>query len=86
MMGMVRIAGTDEELSDLLEQAAGRRNISADEMSRRWDASGVIYGTPRQVAERMAGFEEAGVERFYLQWLDLADYDGLGRMIELMPR
>jgi hypothetical protein len=34
----------------------------------------------------MAAFEEAGVERFYLQWLDLADYDGLARMIELVPR
>jgi alkanesulfonate monooxygenase SsuD/methylene tetrahydromethanopterin reductase-like flavin-dependent oxidoreductase (luciferase family) len=86
MMGMVRIAGTHAELADLLEQAAGRRNISADEVRRRWDASGVIYGTPPQVAERMAGFEEAGVERFYLQWLDLADYDGLARMVELMPR
>jgi alkanesulfonate monooxygenase SsuD/methylene tetrahydromethanopterin reductase-like flavin-dependent oxidoreductase (luciferase family) len=86
MMGMVRIAGTDDELTGLLEQAASRRNISAEEIRQRWDASGVIYGKPGQVAERMAGFEEAGVERFYLQWLDLADYDGLARMVELMPR
>jgi alkanesulfonate monooxygenase SsuD/methylene tetrahydromethanopterin reductase-like flavin-dependent oxidoreductase (luciferase family) len=86
MMGMVRIAGTDDELTGLLEQAASRRNISAEEIRQRWDASGVIYGKPGQVAERMAGFEEAGVERFYLQWLDLADYDGLSRMVELMPR
>jgi alkanesulfonate monooxygenase SsuD/methylene tetrahydromethanopterin reductase-like flavin-dependent oxidoreductase (luciferase family) len=86
MMGMVRIAGTDDELTALLEKAAGRRNITSDEMRRRWDASGVIYGTPTRVSERMAAFEEAGVERFYLQWLDLADYDGLARMIELVPR
>jgi hypothetical protein len=55
-------------------------------MRQRWDASGVIYGTPNQVAERMAGLEDAGVERFYLQWLDLADHDGLARMVELVPR
>jgi hypothetical protein len=34
----------------------------------------------------MAELEEAGVERFYLQWLDLTDYDGLARMVELVPR
>jgi alkanesulfonate monooxygenase SsuD/methylene tetrahydromethanopterin reductase-like flavin-dependent oxidoreductase (luciferase family) len=73
-------------MAGLLEQAAGRRNITSDEMRQRWDASGVIYGTPTSVAERMAELEEAGVERFYLQWLDLTDYDGLARMVELVPR
>jgi alkanesulfonate monooxygenase SsuD/methylene tetrahydromethanopterin reductase-like flavin-dependent oxidoreductase (luciferase family) len=86
MMGMVRIAGSEDELTKLLERAAGRRSITAEEMRQRWDASGVVYGTPTMVAERMAAFEEAGVERFYLQWLDLADYDGLARMVELVPR
>jgi alkanesulfonate monooxygenase SsuD/methylene tetrahydromethanopterin reductase-like flavin-dependent oxidoreductase (luciferase family) len=86
MMGMVRIAGTDEDMAGLLEQAARRRNITSDEMRQRWDASGVIYGTPSPVAERMAALEDAGVERFYLQWLDLTDYDGLARMVELVPR
>jgi alkanesulfonate monooxygenase SsuD/methylene tetrahydromethanopterin reductase-like flavin-dependent oxidoreductase (luciferase family) len=83
---MVRIAGTDEDMAGLLEQAARRRNITSDEMRQRWDASGVIYGTPSPVAERMAALEDAGVERFYLQWLDLTDYDGLARMVELVPR
>jgi alkanesulfonate monooxygenase SsuD/methylene tetrahydromethanopterin reductase-like flavin-dependent oxidoreductase (luciferase family) len=86
MMGMVRIAGTDDDMIQLLGQAAGRRNITTDDMRRRWDASGVIFGTPTRVAERMAALEDAGVERFYLQWLDLADYDGLARMVELVPR
>jgi alkanesulfonate monooxygenase SsuD/methylene tetrahydromethanopterin reductase-like flavin-dependent oxidoreductase (luciferase family) len=86
MMGMVRIAGSEDELTKVLERAAARRSITAEEMRQRWDASGVVYGTPSMVAERMAAFEEAGVERFYLQWLDLADYDGLARMVELVPR
>ena len=36
--------------------------------------------------EKIAALEEAGVERLYLQWLDLADYEGMARMIELMRR
>ncbi len=86
MMGPVTIAATDTELAALLGRAAGRRDIGVDEVARRWDAAGVIYGTPGQVIEKIAALEEAGVERLYLQWLDLADYEGMARMIELMRR
>jgi hypothetical protein len=70
----------------LLERAATRRRIEVDEVTRRWDDAGVIYGTPGRVAESVAALEEAGLERLYLQWLDLADYDGMARMLELVRR
>ena len=44
----------------------------------------MLFGTPTQLREKIAALEEAGVERLYLQWLDLADYDGLARMVELV--
>ena len=44
----------------------------------------VLFGTPPQLREKIAALEEAGVERLYLQWLDLTDYDGLARMVELV--
>jgi len=84
MMGPVTIAGTAAELADLIGAAAGRRNITSDELTLRWEKEGRLFGTPTQVSEKIAALEEAGVERLYLQWLDLADYDGLARMVELV--
>lgn len=84
MMGPVTVAGSDAELADRLVAAAGRRQITSDELSSRWEKAGVMFGTPNQVREKIAALEEAGVERIYLQWLDLSDYDGLARMVELV--
>jgi alkanesulfonate monooxygenase SsuD/methylene tetrahydromethanopterin reductase-like flavin-dependent oxidoreductase (luciferase family) len=64
--------------------AAGRRDITSDELISRWERAGVVFGTPSQVRDKIAAFEEAGVERIYLQWLDLADHDGLVRTLELV--
>jgi F420-dependent oxidoreductase-like protein len=46
---------------------------SADRMKER----GVIHGTTDMIADQIAAFVEAGVERFMLQWLDQDDLDGL---------
>jgi alkanesulfonate monooxygenase SsuD/methylene tetrahydromethanopterin reductase-like flavin-dependent oxidoreductase (luciferase family) len=83
MMGPVTVAATDAELAELLDKAARRRNIAVEDVARRWDSAGVIYGTPSRVAEKVAALEEAGVQRLYLQWLDLDDYEGMARMVEL---
>jgi alkanesulfonate monooxygenase SsuD/methylene tetrahydromethanopterin reductase-like flavin-dependent oxidoreductase (luciferase family) len=83
-MGPVTIAGTDADLADRLVAAAGRRNISSDELISRWEKAGLMFGTPGSVREKIAALEEAGVERIYLQWLDLSDYDGLAEMLELV--
>lgn len=84
MMGPVTVAGSDAELAERLVASAGQRGITSDELISRWERAGVIFGTPNQVSDKIAAFEEAGVERIYLQWLDLADYDGLVRMLELV--
>ncbi|HEX2420556.1 MAG TPA: LLM class flavin-dependent oxidoreductase [Acidimicrobiia bacterium] len=84
MMGPVTVAGTDAELAGLIAAASGRRNITSDELISRWEKSGMLFGTPNLLQEKMAALEEAGVQRIYLQWLDLADYDGLARMVELV--
>jgi alkanesulfonate monooxygenase SsuD/methylene tetrahydromethanopterin reductase-like flavin-dependent oxidoreductase (luciferase family) len=84
MMGPVTVAGSDGELAERLMAAAGRRNITSDELISRWEQGGVIFGTPNQVREKVAAFEEAGVERIYLQWLDLSDFDGLAQTLDLV--
>ncbi len=86
MMGPVTVAPSNAELSEMTSAAASRRGISSDEMISRWDDTGVLYGTPGQLHERITALEEAGVERIYLQWFDLADYEGMARMIELVRR
>jgi alkanesulfonate monooxygenase SsuD/methylene tetrahydromethanopterin reductase-like flavin-dependent oxidoreductase (luciferase family) len=84
MMGPITIAGSDGELAERLMAAAGRRDITSDELISRWERAGVVFGTPSQVRDKIAAFEEAGVERIYLQWLDLSDHDGLVRTLELV--
>jgi alkanesulfonate monooxygenase SsuD/methylene tetrahydromethanopterin reductase-like flavin-dependent oxidoreductase (luciferase family) len=84
MMGPVTVAGSDGELAERLVAAAGRRQITSEDLISRWEQAGVIFGTQSQVREKIAAFEEAGVERIYLQWLDLADFDGMARMLELV--
>ena len=86
MMGQVRMAGTDAELAEMLQRAATRRNTTVEAVVRHWDEAGVVFGTPAQVAERLAALEEAGISRLYLQWLDLGDYEGMARMLDLVPR
>ena len=43
----------------------------------RHDYQVTVYGTPDEVVETLGRRSEAGVERFYLQFLDLADLDHL---------
>ncbi len=60
------------------------RGVTAQEL---WEARGIIAGTGAQVAERIAQFAEAGVERFMLQWLDQDNIDGLEAMArDVLPQ
>jgi hypothetical protein len=84
MMGPVTIAGSDGELAERLMAAAGRRGITSDELISRWERAGVIFGTRSQVLEKIEAFGEAGVQRMYLQWLELSDHEGMARMLDLV--
>ncbi len=57
---------------------------SPEEVESRYRDLGMILGTPSQVAETVAGLEAAGVERIYLQWLDLADTEGIEAMLDVV--
>jgi alkanesulfonate monooxygenase SsuD/methylene tetrahydromethanopterin reductase-like flavin-dependent oxidoreductase (luciferase family) len=84
MMGPVTIAGSDGELAERLVAAAARRDITSDQLISRWEKAGVMFGTPNQVREKIAALEQAGVQRIYLQWLDLSDHDGLATTLDLV--
>jgi alkanesulfonate monooxygenase len=64
---LVLCAGVSEAEVNRRAQAIGR---SADELRQNGAA-----GTPDEVVETLAAYAEAGVERMYLQVLDLGDLD-----------
>lgn len=82
VMGQVFAARTDDEFQGILSRHAARRGLSTDEMTRTWEREGKLFGTPGRIADQVAALEEAGIERIYLQWLDLTDFAGMERMVE----
>ncbi|HEY6628209.1 MAG TPA: LLM class flavin-dependent oxidoreductase [Acidimicrobiia bacterium] len=86
VMGPAVVGATEADYRRRLDVFATRfgGGLSPDEVEKEWESSGEIFGVPDQAAERVAALEAAGVERIYLQWLDLADYDGLAETVELV--
>jgi F420-dependent oxidoreductase-like protein len=88
-MGGLCIGATPAEVADRLawsrEFLAGGatgpdlERISVDDLVRdgAW-----VTGTPEQVADRLADWRRAGVQRVMLQWFNLDDLDGLGLVAE----
>lgn len=72
------IAGTsDERYRERLGKWASRREMTPEVAEKTFIERGLLVGTPDRVAEQIAALEEAGVQRVYLQWLDLDDLDGM---------
>ncbi|HSJ28247.1 MAG TPA: LLM class flavin-dependent oxidoreductase [Acidimicrobiia bacterium] len=77
MMGPV-VTGRDEaDFRRRLTRAAADRDLDPDALLDRWTQAGVPVGPPDVVSEAMAKLEAVGVSRYYIQWLDLDDRDGL---------
>ncbi|HLF59632.1 MAG TPA: LLM class flavin-dependent oxidoreductase [Acidimicrobiia bacterium] len=86
VMGAAVVGATETEYRRRLGAFAERFGGGSTpvELEEEWRGSGVIFGVPDQAAEQVAALEAAGVERIYLQWLDLADYDGLAETVDLV--
>lgn len=84
VMGGALVGRTDSEFRDRLARAADARGITAKELEDRYVNNGFPVGTPGRVAETLAGLAEAGVERIYIQWLDLADLDTMKETVDIV--
>ena len=84
VMGPVLVGRTESEYRERLATAAGSRWITPDELEKRWSEAGLVVGTSAQAAERIAALEEAGVERMYVQWIDLDDLEGMKQTFEAL--
>ena len=84
VMGPALVGRTDDQYRDRLARAASRRSVSPEDMEKRYVDNGLLVGTPDRVADTVAALEEAGVQRIYVQWLDLDDLDGMRDAVSIV--
>ncbi|HEX6221841.1 MAG TPA: LLM class flavin-dependent oxidoreductase, partial [Acidimicrobiia bacterium] len=84
VMGPALVGATDAAYRDRLAEAAASRDMSPDDLEKRFAGAGIPVGTPDGVAETIAGLEDAGVERYYVQWLDLDDQDAMKDTVNIV--
>jgi len=77
VMGPALVGVDEAAYRERLGRAASRRGVSPEEMEKRYVDNGLLVGTADRVGERVAALAEAGVQRIYVQWLDLSDLDGM---------
>ena len=84
VMGPALVGADEADFKERLGAAASKRGQSADELESAWRERGLLIGTRYEVAEQVAGLEEAGVERIYVQWIDLDNLDDMKKTVNLV--
>lgn len=84
IMGPALVGRTDAEYRERLAAAAAKRATEPGELEQRFMRLGIPVGTPDRAAETVASLEEAGVERIYVQWLDLDDLVGMQETVTII--
>jgi alkanesulfonate monooxygenase SsuD/methylene tetrahydromethanopterin reductase-like flavin-dependent oxidoreductase (luciferase family) len=84
VMGPALVGGTDGDYRERLAKAAKVRSVSPEDLEKRYEDNGLLVGTPDRVAETVAALEDAGVQRIYVQWLDLDDLDGMRETVSIV--
>lgn len=77
VMGPALVGADETAFRERLSRAAAKRGVSPEDLEKRYADNGLIVGTPDRAAETVAALAEAGVQRIYVQWLDLSDLDGM---------
>jgi alkanesulfonate monooxygenase SsuD/methylene tetrahydromethanopterin reductase-like flavin-dependent oxidoreductase (luciferase family) len=84
VMGPALVGADESDYRGRLAKAAGSRGLEPDALEAKWSDAGLIIGSKGQAAERVAALEEAGVDRIYVQWLDLDDLDGMKSTFDVL--
>jgi len=84
VMGPAIVGATEDAYRARLDRMAATRDMSAKDLEDRYRRNGFPLGTPSRVAESVAALEEAGVERIYVQWLDLYDLGGMRETVSIV--
>ncbi|HET9261355.1 MAG TPA: LLM class flavin-dependent oxidoreductase [Acidimicrobiia bacterium] len=84
VMGPAVVGRDDQTYRNRLSAAASKRGTSPDDLEQRWASAGIPIGTPSRVADTVAALEDAGVQRIYVQWLDLDDLDTMKDTVSIV--
>ncbi|MDH5615834.1 MAG: TIGR03560 family F420-dependent LLM class oxidoreductase [Acidimicrobiia bacterium] len=84
VMGPVLVGRDEADYRQKLGAVAAARNDPPEELERRWASLGIPLGPPSRVAETLAGLRNAGISKFYVQHLDLADLTSLDQTFEVL--
>ncbi|HIE21786.1 MAG TPA: LLM class flavin-dependent oxidoreductase [Acidimicrobiia bacterium] len=84
VMGPALVGRTDNAYRERLAEAAQRRETDPDTLEARYAELGIPVGTPARAAETIAALEEGGVDRYYVQWLDLDDLEGMAETVDVL--
>ncbi|MFV1961773.1 MAG: hypothetical protein ACC658_08045, partial [Acidimicrobiia bacterium] len=84
VMGGALVGRTEAEYQERLTKEAAKSELRPKELEDRYTNNGFPVGTPDRVAETVAALEEAGVERIYVQWLDLDDLDTMKETVDIV--
>ncbi len=77
VMGPIMTGADESDYRSRLAEAATERDETPTQLEERWRGQGIPTGPPELVAEQLAELAAVGVDRYYLQWLDLDDMEGL---------
>ena len=81
VMGPAVLASTPSAFQELMTGAASFRNVTVEALTERWRTAGIPMGTPEEAAPAFAAYEQVGVSKYYLQWLDLTDHRGIDELL-----
>ncbi|HJS72243.1 MAG TPA: LLM class flavin-dependent oxidoreductase [Acidimicrobiia bacterium] len=84
VMGPALVGRDEAGYRDRLDRVARRRGMSPEDLEKRFIDNGLLVGTPDRVADTVAALDDAGVERIYVQWLDLEDFDGMREAVTIV--
>lgn len=84
VMGSVLVAPDEASYRDYLDQAARDRDTTAAELEERFTSANMPIGPPDRAREVLAGWEAAGVERFYVRHMEVDDLDLLDEKLTVL--
>ena len=84
VMGPALVGVDDADYRRKLAEAAAVRDDEPKDLEFRWASHGIPVGTSGRVADTLAGLREAGVTKFYVQHLDLANLAGIDQTFDVL--
>jgi alkanesulfonate monooxygenase SsuD/methylene tetrahydromethanopterin reductase-like flavin-dependent oxidoreductase (luciferase family) len=84
VMGPVMTGSDEADFRERLSRAAAEREVEPDALLERWTDAGVPVGPPDRVKATLAALARVGVNRYYVQWIDLDDRQGLVDTVSIL--